>query len=189
MKNEITEPSPAEVKPATGDDLAIYNRIAANYQAARVEGELTDDEIRQVIFDNGYCRYNDDGDHIQFARAIERALNQRLAVKEGVQLVEIESHPVVIEDKATFATLTDIQMALSKAGCPFVTEDGKLMSAVEQIQWLSTNPVDGNGGQQAKDAARECERISNEAPEFQRPNGYSCAKAIRALSATKQEEV
>lgn len=76
---------------------------------------------------------------IEDVRALLEATRSTIAAP---QIIEIETTPILIDFESTAAKYrTDIIKALHKAGAPMCHEDGQLMSAVEQINWLAAKSV------------------------------------------------
>lgn len=139
---------------------------------AMVDGELTDEEIDRILDEAKVPELGDvplEYDR-QVARAIERALNQRLAVKEG---------------EACNHRIADARNQYVKSG--YVCVDCcAIFSAVDHGTGTHPAPDD----QQAKDAAitalLACKEVCS-ATGAMKEVGMAI-DAIAALSATKQEE-
>jgi hypothetical protein len=172
---DVTEPSPAEVrsegsvflsnlhyfcaktdgtydwpKGFVGDLIKQAKReIEAQQSTTRVEGELTDEEIWTIVHS---LDASDNRFWLDLARAIEkRALNQRLAVKEGEYIDGVNMDRLVSALSMMGVSFNESREALC---APSVMADhiNRLTMAVMGLrERLSSQPVQDD--QQAKDAA------------------------------------
>jgi Lar family restriction alleviation protein len=182
---------------AAAKDLVKSCQALSQQSPARVEGELTDDEAFKLWLETQLTSvYPVDSKEFKglYARAIERALNQRLAVKEGEAVgrkAELRAAEKIIADYKEHYDFPD-QGESHMHDC-----------ITSYIGTLSTHPVSDD--QQAKDAARWsrildliCTDDGNALFEVLSGIGFSgeyptqeemTAAIDAALSATKQEEV
>jgi hypothetical protein len=80
----------------------------------------------------------DEGKPLNYGESLElQDLLHKLANPLPQNIVRVTEVPIVVDfESDALKYKTDIVKALHDAGAPFCHEDGRLMSAVEQIEWL-----------------------------------------------------